>query len=62
MASEDAFLDVHGTLHAPHLVLEQEAEWLHHFEGQEQRPPTLWWLLMVAEGPPVALTDSMTSG
>src|SRR6266567_2951607 len=26
------------------------------------RPPTLWWVLMVADGPPLADVDSMTSG
>jgi hypothetical protein len=26
------------------------------------RPPTLWWLLIVTEGPPVKLTLSITSG
>ena len=25
-------------------------------------PPTLWWLLMVTEGPPEKLTLSITSG
>ena len=26
------------------------------------RPPTLWWLLIVTDGPPVKETDSITSG
>jgi hypothetical protein len=26
------------------------------------RPPTLWWLLIVTDGPPVKLTLSITSG
>jgi len=26
------------------------------------RPPTLWWLLIVTDGPPVNDTDSITSG
>ena len=25
-------------------------------------PPTLWWVLMVTEGPPCGESDSMTSG
>jgi hypothetical protein len=47
---------------APHLVLEQLAQRLDQLELHALgRPPTLWCVLIVADGPRTD-TDSMTSG
>jgi hypothetical protein len=50
--------------HLPHLVLEQLAQRLDQLERQLSglSPPTLWWVLMVADGPPFGEIDSITSG
>jgi hypothetical protein len=46
-----------------HFVLEQFAQRSTSFMFMRSgRPPTLWWLLIVTEGPPVNDTLSITSG
>ncbi len=64
MAADEAVGQAELAAERPHLVLEQLAQRLDelHVHARSGRPPTLWWLLMVTDGPPVKETLSMTSG
>jgi hypothetical protein len=49
--------------HLAHLVLEELPQRLDELESMRSgSPPTLWWLLITALGPPLNDTLSMTSG
>ena len=64
VAADEALGQAELAAEGADLVLEELAQRLDELRGciRSGRPPTLWWLLIVTEGPPVKLTLSITSG
>ncbi len=63
VAADEFFRQAQFAAQGADFVLEQLAQGFDQLQAIfSGRPPTLWWLLIVTEGPPEKLTLSITSG